>query len=188
MLILIAGLVVFLGLHLVPALPGLRAAAVAALGENRYKGVFSALSALGLVLIVWGYAVAPRGEQLFAPSALAKQLAPAAVALAFVLLAAANMRSHIRKTLRHPMLIGTGIWAATHLAANGHAKATLLFGAFLAWAAIDLGSAAARGATKSFQPQAKYDAMALAGGIGLALAVMGTHRWFFGVPVVPWGL
>lgn len=188
MAILIAGLLVFIGIHLVPVVPALRNSAAASLGENRYKGTFSLVSAAGLVLVVWGYASAPRGEQLFAPSALAKQLAPAAVALSFVLLAAANMRTHIRRALKHPMLLGIGLWAATHLLANGHAKATLLFGAFLTYVVIDLGSALARGATKPFAPAARHDAIAVGSGILLALVVMGAHRWLFGIPVVPWGV
>jgi uncharacterized membrane protein len=185
--ILIAGLLLFLGLHLVPALPPLRAAAAGSLGENRYKGLFSLASALGLALIVWGYASADRGPQLFAPSAAAWHFAPAAMALSFVLLAAANMRTHIRRVLRHPMLLGVGLWAATHLLASGHAKATVLFGAFLAYAAVDLGSAVARGATRQFEPKALHDVIAIGSGIALAGLVMAAHRWLFGPKVVPWG-
>lgn len=188
MAILVIGLVLFLGIHLVPALPPLRAACAARLGEKRYKGAFSIVSGIGLVLIVVGYAYAPRGAQLFIPSIGARHAAPLVVALAFVLLAAANMRGHLRRILRHPMLIGIGLWSVVHLLANGHAKATVLFGAFLAYAALDLGSAAARGAVKSFTPQAKYDFMAVGGGIGLALLVMWMHRILFGVAPVPWSL
>ena len=188
MAILVTGLIVFLGIHLVPALPPLRAACAARLGENRYKGAFSIVSGIGLVLIVVGYAYAPRGEQLFAPSVGARHAAPLVVALSFVLLAAANMRGHLRRVLRHPMLIGIGLWSVTHLLANGHAKATLLFGAFLAYAVLDLGSAVTRGAVKTFTPQAKYDYMAVGGGIALALGVMWMHRLLFGVAPVPWSL
>ena len=185
--LLIAGLVIFLGIHIVPALPPLRGAVVRRSGEDRYKGVFSMLSAVGLVMVVWGYAIAPRGPYLFTPSELAKQLAPFVVALSLILIAAANMRTHIRQVLKHPMLIGVGLWSATHLLANGHAKATLLFGAFLAYAAIDLGSAVARGARKQFQPKASHDAIAVGSGLVLALLVMAFHRQIFGVPVVSWG-
>ncbi len=186
--ILILGLVLFLGIHIVPAIPPLRAACATRLGENRYKGLFSIVSAIGLVLIVVGYAYAPRGAQLFAPSIGARHAAPLVVTLAFILLAAANMRSHIRRTLKHPMLIGVGLWALVHLLANGHAKATLLFGAFLAYAALDLGSAVARGAVKQFAPQRKYDFMAVGGGIALALLVMLFHRILFGVAALRWSL
>ena len=187
MQLLVAGLVIFLGIHLVPALPALRASVVKSSGEHRYKGVFSLLSGAGLVMVVWGYAIAPRGPYLFLPSELAKQAAPFVVAVSLVLLAAANMRAHIRRVLKHPMLIGIALWSATHLLANGHAKATVLFGAFLAYAVIDLGSAVARGAGKDFQPKASHDAIAVGSGLVLALLVMAFHRQIFGIPVVRWG-
>jgi uncharacterized membrane protein len=121
------------------------------------------------------------------PSEMARQLAPLAMILSFILLAAANMRTHIRRVLRHPMLIGVGLWSVTHLLANGHAKASLLFGAFLAYAVIDLASAVARGARKDFQPKASHDAIAVGSGLVLALLVMAFHRQIFGAPAVHWG-
>jgi uncharacterized membrane protein len=186
--ILIFGLVLFLGIHLLPVLTGIRAALFARLGEKGYKGVFSLVSALGLVLIVIGYAHAPPEPRLFAPVPLAVMVAPLAMIVSFILLAAANMRTHIRRTLKHPMLIGVGIWAAVHLLANGEARATLLFGAFLAYVAVDLVSAVQRHATRSFVPVARQDAMALGAGIVLALVVMAFHRPLFGVAAVPWGM
>jgi uncharacterized membrane protein len=188
MTLLIAGLIVFLGIHLVPALPALRAMCAAGLGENRYKGLFSIVAGIGLVMIIWGYAIAPRGEQLFAPSVGARHAAPLVVVISFILLAAANMRGRIRRALKHPMLIGVALWAVVHLLANGHQKATLLFGAFLAYAALDLGSAVARGAVKTFEPVPKHDVIAVGGGIGLAILVMLFHRILFGVAPVPWSL
>lgn len=187
MQLLAAGLVIFLAIHLVPAIPALRASVVKSSGEDRYKLAFSLLSGAGLVMIVWGYAIAPRGPQWLASSDLARQAAPLAVSLSLILLAAANMRTNIRRALKHPMLIGVGLWAAMHLLANGHAKATLLFGAFLAYAMLDLGSAVARGAVKNFEPKALHDAIAVGSGLVLSLIVMTFHRQIFGVKVVPWG-
>lgn len=185
--ILILGLVLFLGIHLLPALTGVRARLLGALGEKRYKGLFSLVSALGLALIVLGYARAPSAPRLFDPYPAAVRIAPLAMAISFVLLAAANMKTHLRHTLRHPMLIGVGIWAAVHLLANGETRATLLFGAFLAYVAVDLGSAIQRKATKPFVPALRQDAMAAAAGVVLALLVMEFHRPLFGVLAVPWG-
>jgi uncharacterized membrane protein len=139
------------------------------------------------VLIVIGYARAPAGTQLFAPVPLAIRLAPLAMPVSFVLLASANMRTHIRKALRHPMLIGVLIWAGVHLLATGSLRATLLFGGFLAWAAVDLVAAARRHAVKPFAPAARHDMIAVLAGVLLALLVMSFHRQLFGVAVVPWG-
>jgi uncharacterized membrane protein len=184
---LVAGLILFLGIHLVPTLPGLRFAVVQRWGELRYKGAFSLVSLAGLALIIGGYAAATPGARLFEPSRSAIAIAPYAMTLSFVLLAAANLRSHIRRVLRHPMLLGIAIWASVHLLANGDARGTLLFAGFLAYAAVDLVSAVQRHATKLFAPTARHDLIAVVAGTIAALAVMALHRVLFGVAVVPWG-
>jgi uncharacterized membrane protein len=186
--LLIIGLVVFLGVHCLPALPKIRAALATRLGEGRYKGLFSAVSALGLVLIVIGFAGAPSTERVFAPFPAAIAIAPYAVTLAIILLAAANMRGYIRQRLRHPMLLGILIWASVHLLANGDLRGTVLFGGFLAYAAIDLVSATKRQAVKVFVPSIKFDVMAIVGGIAVAVAIMVFHRLLFGVPAVSFGV
>jgi len=186
--VLVLGLVLFLGIHLLPVLTGMRHALYMRLGEKGYKGLFSVISALGLVLIVVGYMRAPSEPRLFNPFPAAIHAAPLVMLVSFVLLAAANMRTHIRRRLQHPMLIGVGLWATVHLLANGEIKATLLFGAFLAYVVIDLVSAVQRHAVKDFTPVARQDAMAVGAAVVIALLVMAFHRHLFGVPAVHWGL
>jgi uncharacterized membrane protein len=188
MRLLLVGLVLFLGIHLVPAVPALRGALVARLGELRYKGMFTLVSVLGLVLIVAGYAFAGERTQVFAPLPAARAVAPYAMMVSFVLFAAANMRGHLRRVVPHPMLLGLAIWATVHLLANGDRAGTVLFGAFLAYAVVDLGSAIGRGAVKTFNPLLKHDVIAIVGGAGVALVVMMFHRLLFGVPAVTFGV
>ena len=145
------------------------------------------MSLLGIVLIVVGFGRAPREPLLFAPSMAAIRIAPIAVSVAFVLFAAANMPTNIRRALRHPMLLGLLIWAVVHLLANGDLRGTVLFGAFAAYAIVDLASAVHRHAVKPFEPRAKFDAIAVIAGIGVALVVMMFHRPLFGFAVVPFG-
>ena len=186
--LLVTGLVLFLGIHFVPAFPALRARLSRRLGEQRYKGLFALVSAAGLALIVIGYMRAPATERVFAPVPAAFAIAPLALTLSFILFAAANMRGYLRHTLKHPMLLGLGIWALVHLLANGDLRGTVLFGAFLAYALMDLASAISRGAVKEFVPPFKYDVMAVIGGIAVAFGVMVLHRMLFGVPVVSFGV
>src|SRR5207249_10243612 len=120
---LVTGLILFLGIHLLPTLPGLRFALVQHWGEQRYKGAFSLVALAGLALIVGGYAAAAPGARLFQPSRSAIVLAPYAITLSFVLLAAANLRGHIRPALKQPALIATATWAAGHRLANGDRRA-----------------------------------------------------------------
>ena len=188
MAILVAGLVLFIGAHLLPTQSAFRAGLVARVGERRYKGLFSLVSLAGFALIIAGYAMSDRGSQLFAPSPWAIAIAPYAMPVAFILFAAANMPSHLRQTLRHPMLIGLLIWSLVHLFANGDARGTVLFGAFLAYAVVDLASAVRRHAVKTFEPRVRADAIAIVAGIAVALLFMTFHRTLFGVRVVPFGV
>ena len=188
MALLVAGLVLFLGVHLVPAAPALRASLLARLGERSYRGAYSALSAVGLGLIVVGFGLARGGPALFAPVQGAIALAPYAMAASFALFAAANLRGHLRRIVGHPMLVGTILWAGVHLAANGDPASTILFGAFLAWALVDLASAIARRAVRVFEPNVAHDAIAVVAGIGGMLAFAALHRVLIGVKVVPFGL
>lgn len=182
------GLVLFLGIHLLPTVPSARDALAARLGDRRYRGAFSLVVLAGLALIVVGYRSAEPGAQLFAPLPLAVAAAPVAMTVAFILFAAANMRTHLRRAVGHPMLLGTAIWAGVHLLANGDARGTLLFGAFLVYALVDLASAIRRHAVKEFEPAARQDVIAIVAGVAIALAVMTFHRVLFGHAVVSFGV
>ena len=56
MTLLISGLFLWSAVHFVPSLaPGVKQAAVAKLGENGYKGIFTALMLVSLALIIFGW-------------------------------------------------------------------------------------------------------------------------------------
>lgn len=180
MTLMLCGLALFFGFHLIPALPPVRQPVVAGLGEQRWKGLFSLMALLGLVLIVLGWRQAPN-DFLFAPSPLARQLATPVVTLAVVLVVAANLPCHLRRWVRHPMLIGVALWSIVHLLANGGLRETWLFGSFLAFSLFDLASVLLRGKRASFVPQAKFDALAVVIGVVVAVAAALAHPWAFGV-------
>ena len=144
MALLIGGLILFIGIHLVPSSARLRAALAARLGENGYKILFSLVSVVGLVLAAIGYGQAPR-EQIFEPSQTARTLLPAAMAVALVLVVVANVPGRMRRLLRHPMLAGVLIWSVLHLLANGDLASNVLFGAFALWTVFAILSAEYRG-------------------------------------------
>lgn len=185
MTLLIIGLVLFLGIHSLPIVPPLRNGLFNRLGEKGYKTVFSLVALAGLVLIVFGWKQAPY-EVVYDPPAWGRHLAMSLVPLAFILLAAANMPGYIRYKLKHPMLIGTLLWAIAHLAANGDRRSIILFGAFAVYAVVDFISESARGRTLIGHkpPRAAMDAAAVAGGIVLAAVVMYFHGSLFGVPIM----
>src|SRR5690242_21195810 len=55
MSILILGLVLFLGIHVFTTLREPRAALIGRIGEGPYKGLYSLVAAVGLVLVIWGF-------------------------------------------------------------------------------------------------------------------------------------
>lgn len=180
MLIMIAGLVLFIGIHLVPVAQPLRARLVVSLGDGAYRGLFALIAAVGLVLIIAGYHLRPDRVQLFSPSLAARAAAPVLVTIAFVLFAAANMKTHIRAWLRHPMLLGLMLWSGVHLLANGDLAGTILFGSFFAYSLIALVSAIARGAVKPLVADWKHDLMAVGGGLLLSYLTIRFHPAIFG--------
>ena len=57
MTLLILGLVIFFLPHVATMARGARAGMIQRFGEGPYKGAYSAVSLLGLILIVWGFAL-----------------------------------------------------------------------------------------------------------------------------------
>jgi uncharacterized membrane protein len=60
LLVLILGLILFLGVHTLTTQRKLRAQVIAATGEGGYKIGYTLLSFAGLVLIIWGFALIAR--------------------------------------------------------------------------------------------------------------------------------
>ena len=139
LLVMILGLVLFLGVHVLTTQRGLRARLIAAWGEGGYKSGYSVVALLGLVLIVWGFADyrAAGMWQVWTPPAVLKHVTVALMLPAVILVVASYIRGRIYLALKHPMLAGVKLWAAAHLLANGDLGSIILFGAFLAWAVFD---------------------------------------------------
>ena len=185
MALLIGGLVLFIGIHVLPSFAGLRAALAGRLGENGYKMLFSLVSVAGLVLAGIGYGQAPR-EQIFEPSQTARTLLPAAMAIAFILVVVANVPGRIRPALRHPMLAGVLIWSAMHLLANGDLASNVLFGAFALWTVFAILSAEYRGKRPIERKQGRFafDLGGAAVGLLVFWLVLHFHATLFGVAPV----
>lgn len=185
MTLLVAGLVMFIGIHLIPCVVPLRAALVARLGPGTYRGLFSFVAVAGLVVMFLGFARAPV-EPLYAAPGWGRQVAMFTVPVAIVLFAAANMPTHIRAVLRHPMLLGLLLWATAHLLSNGDLRSVVLFGSFAAFAVLDFVSVEARGKRPSTDkpPRLAMDGAALVAGLVAAVLLTVFHGALFGVPVI----
>ena len=188
MVVLVIGLLIFLVPHSVRIFADdWRSAQIARIGAQRWKGAYTLVSVLGLLLIVWGYSLARSSPaQLWAPPGWARYAAALLNLLAFILIAAAYVpRNHFKPTLGHPMLAGTSLWAFAHLLSNGSLGAVLLFGAFLAWAVVDFVSSRRRDATtRTVYPPGTLAGDLMASGFGLVaflLFAFFLHYWLIGV-------
>ena len=139
LLVMILGLILFLGVHTLTTQRPLRARLIAGWGEGGYKIGYSLVSALGLALIVWGFAryQATGWIDVWQPPTAMRHIAVALMLPAVILVAASYVRGRIYTTLKHPMLTGVKLWAAAHLLANGDLGSIILFGSFLGWAVFD---------------------------------------------------
>jgi uncharacterized membrane protein len=147
-LTLILATLVFIGIHALPATP-LRAAAVRALGEAAYLGLFSLASLAVLAWMGFEYkrapfeglwpglrlvpiAVLPVAFALLACGLLARN--PTAAGQSRAMKSEDPARGIIRIT-RHPVMWAIMLWAAAHVLAIGSLQAVILFGGLLLLAA-----------------------------------------------------
>ena len=188
MALLVFGLIVFLGLHSIRifAESG-RRRTIARMGEGPWKGLYALLSLAGLLMVIWGFGqarwVAPI---LWAPPVWTRHIAVLLMLFSMILLGGYFFKSsRIAVAVHHPMLWAVVVWSVAHLLANGSAADVVLFGAFLAWALIDLQSCYARDrATAIAYPAPNRGATIGAVVVGVVLWLVligGLHLWLFGV-------
>jgi uncharacterized membrane protein len=137
MILLILGLVLFLGLHSVRLVaPTWRAQLITRHGPGSFKLFYSGIALLSIVLVIYGYGLSRSSPVfLYEPPLWTRHLAILLTWFAFVLVAAGHGPPNaFRARLGHPMYAGVKVWAFAHLLANGRLGDVLLFGGFLLWA------------------------------------------------------
>jgi len=190
LLIMIVGLILFLGVHTLTTQRGLRAQCIAAMGEGAYKVGYAVASFLGLALIVWGFAHYRAAGMIpvWSPPTFLRHLNVALMLPAVILVVASYLRGRIYAAVKHPMLAGVKLWAFGHLLANGDLGGIVLFGAFLAWAVFDRISLKHRtdaGAPPIPVGGVTNDVIAVVIGIVVYLALaFAFHPVVIGVPVI----
>src|SRR5262249_60896780 len=101
------GLIVFLGTHVFVTMRDRRAAVVARIGEWPYRGLFSLVSIVGIVLIGYGFAAyrAAGPIMLWYPPGWTRHIAVALMWPASIMIAAASIPANIKPLLNHPILV-----------------------------------------------------------------------------------
>ena len=190
--LLIAGLVLFLGVHSVAIIaPTFRTRTIQRMGEGAWKGLYALISLAGFVLICYGFGLARQAPVvLYSPPTWLRHLALLVMLPVFPLLIAAYLPGRIKTAAKHPMLAAVKFWAFAHLLANGFLADVLLFGGFLAWAVVDRISVKRRATPQVLRtapPGPWNDAIAVVLGLAVyALLIGWAHVRLFGVsPLSP---
>jgi uncharacterized membrane protein len=189
---LILGLVLFLGLHSTRIVADdARSRFIAQRGQRTWRGLYSLGSAIGLVLIVWGFGQARQQPVvLWSPPGALRIVGSLFDLVGIVLIVAAYVpRNHVKAWVGHPMVLGIKVWAFGHLISTRTLADLLLFGAFLLWAVLCYRSLRARDRAAERTPapgEAVPTAIAIViGAIAWFVFAKWLHGWLIGIS--PWG-
>jgi len=167
MAVLIVGLILFLGLHSVRVVAEpWRARQQAALGEARWKMLYSVVSIGSLALVIWGFSLARVATPvLWVPPKALHSVTALLVLVAFVLLVAGYVPgTRIQAAVGHPVTLSAKTWSFAHLLSAGTLADVVLFGSFLGWSVVVFVSARRRdrasfAAASAAATQAKADSV-----------------------------
>jgi uncharacterized membrane protein len=192
MTLFLLGLAIFFGAHFYSAL---RSRAPdkdikARLGYGPYMGLYSLVSLVGLVLIIYGYGAIRGAGVLYVPPTWLAHLNLVLMIPAMILLIASQIPTgRIKKMSKHPMLLAVKIWAVGHLLANGELNSVILFGSFLAFAVFDRIMVKKRGDVgpgPDAVTHTSMDVIAVIGGLAVwAVLLFWLHPILFGVRALP---
>ncbi|RUL61493.1 NnrU family protein [Dyella dinghuensis] len=136
MLVLVLGLILFIGIHSVRIVAdSWRTQFIAKHGLKRWKGIHSLFAIVGFVLIVWGFGLARQHPVvLYVPPIWLSRLNALFMLISLIFFAAARVpNNHIKAKFGHPQTLAVKIWAFGHLLAVGMLHDVVLFLPFLIW-------------------------------------------------------
>jgi len=192
MLMFIAGLVIFFGVHVFSAIRSRSPEndLKTRMGYGPFMGLYSVPSLIGFVLIIYGYGATRGLGILYNPPTWLAHINLVLTIPALILLVASQLPAgHIKKATKHPMLLAVKLWALGHLLANGEINSVILFGSFLAYAVFDRIMVKRRG-DNGPGPDATLnpmmDAISVVGGAAVWAAIaLWLHPILFGVVAIP---
>jgi uncharacterized membrane protein len=185
MVLIVLGVLLFAGVHLVPSLaPSLRASWHGRLGEGGYKGAFSLLLLVSFALMIVGWRSA-QPSFVYMPWAALHHPALGLLVIAFVLMVCSSRSSRLGLLIRHPQLSGVALWGIAHLLLNGDSRAVVLFGGMAAWAIVEMIAINRReGAwVKGQAPSWSAEIVTLVIALVMVAVVVYIHPWISGMPV-----
>jgi uncharacterized membrane protein len=183
------GIILFGGSHLFSIFfPGARDQIKARLGEKAWKGLYSIVSLIGIVLVIVGYWQSRSGplaaDWLYVPADWTRHANMLFVLLAFIFLGASHGKGYIKKWTHNPMSIGIALWSGGHLLTNGKRTDVYMFGMFFVIAVADIVMSEIRGKRPTHEPRLRSDIIAVIVGMILyVIFLFGFHPYVLNLPV-----
>lgn len=183
MLLLAFGVFFTAALHLVAAVPSLKARIKQRVGDKAYGPLFGIASIVGIVIIVLGW----RSSDfvfVYDPPAWGRHANYLLTLVAFICLGIFLCRGSLRQTLRFPMAFAAIFWATGHLLANGDLASIILFGGFLAYAVLHIIIGTINGVRPSPDVRQGHNMLSFFVGIALYGVMIQAHQALIGVPII----
>ena len=149
-------------------------------------GLYSIISLIGLVLIVQGYRTWETAEPLYYGPVWTWWVSAIIMLPALILFTAGNLPAgRIKAAVKHPMVMGTLLWASVHLLTGFTIRSVLLFAPFAVWSALDY-VVASRRPSKAAEVNVKWDVISVIAGVAVYLILaFWAHEAFYGLTPVP---
>ncbi|MBN4075102.1 MAG: NnrU protein [SAR86 cluster bacterium] len=187
MILLIIGLTLWFGVHLIPSLAiPFRERLITALGEKSYKIIFAVLIVGSIVAMVFGWrSIDP--VNIYVLPEWSRPITLLLVLITFILFSAAHSTTNIRRIIRHPQLTGLALWSIGHLISNGDNRSLILFGTLGVWAIVEIYLISRREGVwvKPESALIKSELLMLSKGLVMFAVFLFAHPYISGVPVIP---
>jgi uncharacterized membrane protein len=182
MIILAAGVLLFVLLHGVAAVPRYKSWVKSQAGEKWYGPAFGLASLISIAVIVLGWRSSDF-VAVYEPRFWGWYVNYALTFIGFLCLGIFLFRGSYRQRLRFPMGIATGFWAVGHLFANGDLASLILFGGFLFGSVAHMAVAVANGIRPTPEVRTGHNGLSLIFGAALYGIMTQLHPAIIGVPI-----
>jgi uncharacterized membrane protein len=184
--LLILGLLLWITAHLFPAVAAYkRKKLILKTGLIPYKLSFAIIIVSSIVLMVFGWrSTVP--VQIYVLPQWVNYLTMLMVLLTFILIVAAQVRTNIKRVLRHPQLTGLVLWSTGHLLANGDSRSLVLFLGLLIWAKVQIITTNKRDGKRVLPERVpvQNDIATVVGGIVVFIVFFFAHAYITGVSLL----
>jgi uncharacterized membrane protein len=177
----------FLTTHLIPSYPRLRKILVERFSLTGYKAIFSLLSLVSVVLIIYGLKEAPF-QSLYEPPNWGRHLTMLLMLPAIYFFLSNSVRptpSSAQFITAHPINWAVILWSTSHLVANGDLAHVLLFSTFWVFSVVSIVTGNSRGLKPILErrPPLVSEAIFVVIVVMVYCALVWSHQYFTGIPL-----